>query len=78
LGRAREAQEAPVAQIPESASAVERLDWRNLQALAATFLIDELVAVQDRGGEALLRERVATLSEGERRVLREALDQAAE
>jgi hypothetical protein len=73
LGRAREAQEAPAPQVPTSASEVERLSWRDLQQLAASFCLDDLVAVQRRGGDALLRDRVAALSDGERRLLREAL-----
>jgi hypothetical protein len=74
LGRAREAQEAPVPPVPTSASEVEKLSWRDLQQLAASFCLDDLATVQRRGGEALLRERVGALSEGERRELREALD----
>jgi hypothetical protein len=42
------------------------------QVFAATY-VDELAALQRDGGEALVRERVAALSEGERRILREAL-----
>jgi hypothetical protein len=41
------------------------------------FCLDDLIALQRQGGEALLRERVAALSEGERRVLREALAEGA-
>ena len=67
------AQEAPAAQLPGSASEVEKLSWRDLQQFAATFCLDDLAAVHRRGGEALLRERVAALSAGERAVLREAL-----
>jgi hypothetical protein len=59
LGRAREAQEAPVAQMPTSASEVEKLSWQDLQRFAATFCLDELVALQRHGAEALLRERIA-------------------
>jgi hypothetical protein len=77
LGRAREAQEAPVAQIPASAAAIERLSWRSLQQLAASFCVDELAAVQQRGSEALLRGRIAKLSGAERRVLREVLVETA-
>jgi hypothetical protein len=42
----------------------------DLRQFAATFCLDDLAAVHRRGGEALLRERVAELSAGERAVLR--------
>jgi hypothetical protein len=74
LGRAREAQDAPVSQVPAAAADVMKLSWQDLQRFAATFCLDDLVAVQRRGADALLRERVAAMSAGERRVLRAALD----
>jgi hypothetical protein len=74
LGRAREAQEAPTSQLPTSVADVSKLSWVDLQRFAATFCLDELQAVHRSGGEALLRGRVAALSDSERRVLREALD----
>jgi hypothetical protein len=49
------------------------MSWQDLQYFAATLLADELLTVHRDGGERLLRERVATLSEAERRILREAL-----
>jgi hypothetical protein len=44
-----------------------------MQALFAAIYVDEIAAVQRRGGEALVREKLLALSEGERRVLRDAL-----
>jgi hypothetical protein len=76
LGRAREAQEAPVSQVPAVASDVSKLGWHDLQRFAAMYCLDELVALQRRGAEALLQERVAGLSDGERRVLQDALESA--
>jgi hypothetical protein len=76
LGRAREAQDAPTAELPTSVTDLTKLSWVDRQRFAATFCLDELEAVHRDGGEALLRERVARLSEGERRVLRSALAQA--
>jgi hypothetical protein len=73
LGRTREAEQNPLPTLPSSTAAVQRMSWREMQAFAATFCVDELAAVQRRGGEALLREKLAALSAGERRVLREAL-----
>jgi hypothetical protein len=42
---------------------------------AATYADELAVAVQD-GGEAVVREKLALLSDGERRVLRDALAEA--
>jgi hypothetical protein len=74
LGRAREAQDAPVSQVPSVAADVMKLGWQDLQRLVATFCLDDPVALHRRGAEALLQERVTELSDRERRVLREALD----
>jgi hypothetical protein len=46
------------------------MSWEDMQYFAATLLVDELMLLERDGGAALLRERVATLNEGERRVLR--------
>lgn len=43
----------------------------------ATHFASEITAVIEDGGDALLRERVATLDKDEQRVLREALDEVA-
>jgi hypothetical protein len=76
LGRAREAHDAPVSQVPAVAADVMKLPWQDLQRFAASFCLDDLVALHRRGADALLQERVADLSDGERRVLRAALDSA--
>jgi hypothetical protein len=77
LGRAREAQDAPVSQVPTVAAEVMQLPWHDLQRFAATFLLGDLVALEQRGADALLRERVAALSDGQRSVLRAALESAS-
>jgi hypothetical protein len=73
LGRPGQAEEPTTPRLPESAAAIHSMAWDDLQGLAATLLVDELVAVQRDGGQALLRDRVAELGETERRALREAL-----
>jgi hypothetical protein len=73
LGRAPQAEEAPVPRLPESIEAVRKMSWRELQQLAATFYLETFVAAQRYGTEALLRDRVAVLGSDMRRVLREAL-----
>jgi hypothetical protein len=59
--------------LPESVTGIEAMSWQDMQYLAATLLVDELLTVQRDGGQALLRQRVGALSDGERRALREAL-----
>jgi hypothetical protein len=73
LGRAREAEESRVPRLPESAAAVERMSWSDQKRLADVLLVEEITAVSDDGGEALVRARVGALSEDGRRLLRDAL-----
>jgi hypothetical protein len=77
LGRAREAEESRVPRLPESAAAVERMSWSDMQRLADLLAAEEIAAVARNGEEALLRERIATLSDDGRRLLHDALDTAA-
>jgi hypothetical protein len=51
---------------------VKAMSWTDLQTVFAVAFTSEITAVSERGIEAL-RERVAALSEDERRLLREAL-----
>jgi hypothetical protein len=46
-----------------------------MQHLFAAIYVDEIAAVERDGGEVLVREKVAGLSDDQRRVLREALAQ---
>jgi hypothetical protein len=73
LGRAREAEQSQAPQMPTSVAAVQKMSWEEMQAVFAVVYVDELADVQRRGGEALLRERIAKLSEGERSILCDAL-----
>lgn len=59
--------------MPSSVTAVKEMSWDELQALFAAIYVDEIAAAQRDGSDALVRAKVAALSEGERRVLREAL-----
>ena len=47
-----------------------------MQALFVATYADEIAAVLCNGGVALVREKLAALSDGERRALRTALDAA--
>jgi hypothetical protein len=74
LGRPGQAQEPPAPRLPESAAAIASMSWQDMQRFAATLFLDDLVAVQREGSEALLRARVAELRDEQRHLLREALD----
>jgi hypothetical protein len=74
LGRPAQAEERATPRLPKNAGAIGSMSWEDMQQFAATLLVDELLTVQRDGGEALLRNRLVALSDGERRVLRDALD----
>jgi hypothetical protein len=63
--------------MPTNAAAVRKMSWEEVQLVFAATYADELAAAERHGGEALLREKLAALSEGERHVLREALEALA-
>jgi hypothetical protein len=46
-----------------------------MQHLFAALYVDEIAAVERNGGEVLVRDKLAGLSDEQRRVLREALAQ---
>jgi hypothetical protein len=73
LGRPGQADEPRVPRLPSNAAAVRQMGWADLRGLAGALLVDELAAVERRGGQALLRERLGALSEDERHVLLETL-----
>jgi hypothetical protein len=77
LGRAPRAEEPATPRLPETAAGIESMSWQDMQYFAATLLVDELMAVQRDGGEALLRDRVAELDDQQRRVLCRALADTA-
>jgi hypothetical protein len=73
LGRPASVEEVRVPRMPASVAAVKAMGWEEMQYLFAAMFVDEAAALQRAGGEALLREKLAALSEAERRLLREAL-----
>ena len=73
LGRPATAEEASSPRMPTSVEAVREMSWDDMQALFAATYVDEIAEAQRCGGEALVRSKLAALSAGERRVLREAL-----
>jgi hypothetical protein len=73
LGRAPQADETPSARLPTTVNAVKEMGWDEMQAVFAALYVDEMATVQHDGGESLVREKLAELSEDARRVLRDAL-----
>jgi hypothetical protein len=73
LGRPPQAEETAAPRLPATASAVSRMGWEELQILAVTMYADEIAAVASGNGLEHLREQLARMSEGSRRVLRAAL-----
>jgi hypothetical protein len=73
LGRPATAEEVRPPRLPASAEAVKAMSWHDMQHLFAALYVDEIAAVERDGGEALVRRTLAGLSDGQRRVLREAL-----
>jgi hypothetical protein len=74
LGRAPAAPEAVAAAVPTISAAAAKMGWREAQFVFATAYSTEIAEVARVGGPQALQERLARLSDGERRVLAEALE----
>ena len=77
LGRPPQAEEQASPRLPRTAEAIEKLGWSDMQMIFAAQFASEIAAVTEDGGDALLRERVASRDEGQRHLLRVALDEVA-
>jgi hypothetical protein len=77
LGRAPQAEETPTPRLPRSVEAIKQMSWDDMCFVFASTFVSEIAAAGNGEREALLRERVASLSEGERRVLSQALAEVA-
>jgi hypothetical protein len=75
LGRPATAEEVRSPRMPADVDVVRAMGWEEMQALFAATYTEEIAAAQQRGGKALMREKLAALTVGERSVLREALDE---
>jgi hypothetical protein len=62
--------------MPTSVEAVKAMSWDDMQTLFAATYADEIAAMLRDGGVALVREKLAALSDDKRRALRIALDAA--
>jgi hypothetical protein len=76
LGRPPQAEEPRVSRVPDSVEAIEKMSWDEMQALLASIYVDEIAAVQDRGGKAVVQEKLAGLTDAQRGILRQALAHA--
>jgi hypothetical protein len=68
------AHEAPAPRLTATVDAIEKLGWDDMKMIFATQFASEMTAVTEGGGDALLRERVASLDTDQRQLLREALE----
>jgi hypothetical protein len=75
LGRPATAEGVRAPRRPVDVAAVQRMSWEDMQAVFAATYVEEITAVRRNGGTALVREKLAVLSAGERQVLGEALDE---
>jgi len=75
LGRPATSEETRSPRMPASVDAVKAMSWDDMQTLFAATYVDEIAAIQRHGGQALLHNKLATLSETERSVLRAALSE---
>src|SRR6185503_13606924 len=73
LGRPATAEEVRAPQLPSNIAAVREMGWDDMQALFAALYVDEIAAALRGGAKAVVREKLAALSERERRVFRDAL-----
>jgi len=76
LGRPGQAEEPSVARLPHSVDAVKEMSWDEMQLVFAATYAEELAVAARDGGQTLVRQTLAALSDGERRVLRDALAEA--
>jgi hypothetical protein len=73
LGRPAQAEEPHVSRVPDSVEAIEKMSWHDMEELFAAIFVDEIASLQDRGGEQLVRERLAGLPPAQRNILRREL-----
>jgi hypothetical protein len=73
LGLPAVAEEVHTPRLPATVAAVNELSWHEMQAVFAAIYVDEIATVQRSGGATLVREKLLALTQGERRVLRDAL-----
>lgn len=77
LGAPARAEETPAVSMPTNAPAISKMGWGQMQSLAATIFADQIAAVMRGDGNAAVRERLAGLSDGQRRYLLDCLTEQA-
>ena len=73
LGRPATAEEVQSPRMPLTVAAAKEMSWDEMQAVFAAIYLDEIAAVRRDGGETVVREKVAALSDDQRLALRVAL-----
>jgi hypothetical protein len=73
LGRPGQAEAPPAPALPATVEQVRKLSWDQMTLVFATQFADEIGAVMQGDGDAILRDRLAALGSDERRRLRETL-----
>lgn len=73
LGRPAAGEDVRPLSVPTTAAAVRDMSWDDMQALFAATYVDEIATAQREGGHAVVRDKVAALTDGERSALRDAL-----
>ena len=74
LGRPGQAEAQPALALPRTVEEVDALSWEQMNLIFATQFANEIASVV-ANGDALLRQRLTSLSPDERGVLREALSE---
>jgi hypothetical protein len=73
LGRVAQSEPAAAPRLPQTIEQAQNMSWHDMCLVFAAEFAGELEALRDGNLEALLRDRLACLGEGARRLLREAL-----
>jgi hypothetical protein len=75
LGKPGQAEAQTAPPLPRTVEQVRSLSWDQLTVVFATQFAEEIASLAIGDGDALLRQRLASLSNAERRVLRETLSE---
>jgi len=74
LGRPAQAEEPPVAELPDSVEAVKQMSWTDLQMVFDLHFADDVTTVIAGEAGQVIRERLGDAGSECRRILRDALE----
>jgi hypothetical protein len=75
LGRPGQAEAQPAPSLPRTAEQARALSWDELTLVFATQFASEIASIANGGGDAMLRQRLASLSDDKLGVPRVALSE---